>query len=217
METTKFYSSKSNAKRAAAKAGIDLATAVLVEGEGGFAYTAPAAPEAPVAPAAPEADLEVSEHDKGLIAMCGHSHCPHCEIHLSNGVMDFDSLVETAGSFKAAFESQQHEWSCMGCGGEWGAEITEAPAQAPAAAPTGTGVKIEKNREERNGVKRPSVGGMCRAVWDFCDAHQAANGAAPAVKDVKAAAETNSWNANNASIEYYLWRKFMGIRGRQAK
>lgn len=206
METTKFYTSKSNAKRAAKAAGVDLATAVLVEdGKGGVAYTAPAAPEGN------------TTQVQYFIDLCGHANCPHCDICLDNGLMDFDSVVETAGSFAEAFKLQQHQWSCMGCGGEWGAEITEAPAAPAAPAPVGTGVKIEKNREERNGVKRPSVGGMCRAVWDFCDAHQVAQGAAPAVKDVKAAAETNGWNANNASIEYYLWRKFMGIRGRQAK
>src|SRR5688572_21089010 len=31
---------------------------------------------------------------------------------------------------------------------------------------TSKGLKIEKDREQRNGVKRPSAGGACRAVWD---------------------------------------------------
>lgn len=209
METTKFYTSKSNAKRAAKAAGIELETAVLVEdGNGGFAYT-----HGPVESATPE----LSDSDKHFIDMCGHANCPHCGIGLDNGLMDFDSVVESAGSFKAAFKSQQHQWSCMGCGGEWGAEITEPAPAAPKAAPTGTGVKIEKNREERNGVKRPSVGGLCRAIWDFCDAQVLANGEAPTVKAIKEAAPGQGWNPNNASIEYYLWRKFMGIRGRQAK
>jgi hypothetical protein len=74
--------------------------------------------------------------------------------------------------------------------------------------------KIEKDREERNGVKRPSAGGLCRQVWDFCDSQHSAD-AVPSVKDVKLEAEARGWNPNNASIEYYAWRKFMGIRGRQ--
>lgn len=82
--------------------------------------------------------------------------------------------------------------------------------------PTGKGIKIEKDREERNGVKRPSVGGACRAVWDALDEMVAA-GEQPTSKDVKALAEQNEWNANNASIEFYQWRKFHGIRGRQPK
>lgn len=73
--------------------------------------------------------------------------------------------------------------------------------------------KIEKNREERNGVKRPSEGGMCRAVWDYCDTLHTAEHV-PTVKEVKLEAEVRGWNLNNASIEYYQWRKFNGIRGR---
>ena len=85
-----------------------------------------------------------------------------------------------------------------------------------ASKPAGKGIKIEKDREERNGVKRPSAGGACRAVWDALDAMVAA-GEQPTSKDVRALAEQNEWNANNASIEFYQWRKFNGIRGRQPK
>lgn len=80
-----------------------------------------------------------------------------------------------------------------------------------------TGLTIEKDRPEQNGVKRPSAGGMCRAVWDACWAHQEVTGTPPTAKEVKAIAETNGWNTNNASIEYYQWRKFNGITGRVAK
>lgn len=82
--------------------------------------------------------------------------------------------------------------------------------------PVATGRKIEKNRAEQHGVKRPSEGGMCRAVWDYCDALHTAE-YVPTAKDVKAQAEAAGWNPNNASIEYYQWRKFNGIRGRLAK
>lgn len=103
--------------------------------------------------------------------------------------------------------------------------VQEAPQlAAPAAAATVEAVApategkrtIEKDREERNGVKRPSAGGLCRAVWDFCDSVHTAEHT-PAVKEVRLEAEARGWNPNNASIEYYQWRKFMGIRGRLAK
>lgn len=81
-----------------------------------------------------------------------------------------------------------------------------APTKAQAAAIAKAGVKIEKNREERNGIKRPSAGGKCRVIWDTLDAM----GANTAAKEVKAVAEQRGWNPNNASIEFYQWRKFNG-------
>ena len=92
--------------------------------------------------------------------------------------------------------------------------VQEPAAPAPEAEPKTTGLIIEKNRPEQNGVKRPSAGGLCRAVWDACWAHQEITGTPPTAKEVKAIAETNCWNPNNASIEYYQWRKFNGITGR---
>lgn len=94
-------------------------------------------------------------------------------------------------------------------------EKKEEERSAPAAAKrTSSGLKIEKAREERNGIKKPSVGGQCRAVWDALDDMVAA-GTQPTAKQVKALAEERGWNPNNASIEFYQWRKFNGIRGRQ--
>lgn len=100
----------------------------------------------------------------------------------------------------------------IGAKSEKQVEKQAAPASAKS---TSTGLKIEKDREERNGIKKPSVGGTCRAVWDAMDA-MVAFGKNPTAKDVKALAEERGWNPNNASIEFYQWRKFHGIRGRQA-
>lgn len=86
------------------------------------------------------------------------------------------------------------------------------PKAAPKAA--AKGIKIEKDREEQNGVKRPSVGGACRAVWDVCDKLYA-DGVMPKPAVIKPIAEEKGWNTNNTVIEMYQWRKFMGIRGRQ--
>lgn len=84
-------------------------------------------------------------------------------------------------------------------------------------AATVTGLKIEKDRPEQNGIKRPSAGGKCRAVWDALDALQTELGTQPTSKQVKVLADTQGWNSNNASIEFYQWRKFNGITGRAAK
>jgi len=79
---------------------------------------------------------------------------------------------------------------------------------------TGTGVKIEKDREERNGIKRPSAGGKCRAIWDALDAYQVEEKEVPTADVVRELAKDEGWNSNNAMIEFYQWRKFHGINGR---
>ena len=96
------------------------------------------------------------------------------------------------------------------------APTTQEAAPTTPARNTSKGLKIEKEREQRNGVKRPSAGGLCRAVWDYLDG-VVASGAVPDAKGVKADAPTVGWNPNNASIEFYQWRKFNGISGRTPK
>lgn len=67
---------------------------------------------------------DMSEADQDLKFTCGHVNCPDCGIHLSNGISDFEGMIDIHGSEKAAFEKgQKHEWMCLGCGGEWGEPI----------------------------------------------------------------------------------------------
>jgi len=142
--------------------------------------------------------------------------CPHCGInHCDNGVSHFDdeSVNRTDGRSLYCLGLQNNEWSCMACNGEWG-EVRTPFVKPAAPVATGTGLKIEKGRDEQNGVKRPSVGGKCRAVWDALDAYQAEMEEMPTAKVVKAIAADEGWNPNNASIEFYNWRKFNGITGR---
>lgn len=134
------------------------------------------------------------------------TYCPHCGTHLDNGVQDFENMLENHKS-QSEIEPITHEFMCLACGEEFGEEC-ELPVK-------GTGVKIEKDRPEQNGVKRPSAGGKCRAIWDHCD-ELYAQGLMPKPKLLKEAAEQFGWNPNNAVIEMYQWRKFQGIIGRQA-
>lgn len=93
-----------------------------------------------------------------------------------------------------------------------------APAKAAAAEREVRVCKVEKDRPEQNGIRRPSAGGMCRAVWDKCDElREAGGGHPPEAKAVRAAAEAVGWNMNNAMIEFYQWRKYNGITGRAKK
>lgn len=89
---------------------------------------------------------------------------------------------------------------------------SEKPAAPAVPRVSRKGYKIQKEREERNGVKRPSEGTVCGAVWAEFDKN-------PEIKagELAALADANGWNRTNVSCEFYAWRKFMGIKGRAAK
>lgn len=89
---------------------------------------------------------------------------------------------------------------------------SEKPAAPAVPRVSRKGYKIQKEREERNGVKRPSEGTVCGAVWAEFDKN-------PEIKasDLPALADANGWNRTNVSCEFYSWRKFNGIKGRASK
>ncbi len=78
------------------------------------------------------------------------------------------------------------------------------------------GYRIEKDRPAQNGVKRPSNGTLCGAVWAALDQIMLA-GRMPVAKELPEMATKNGWNATNVVCEFYQWRRFNGIRGRQPK
>jgi len=135
------------------------------------------------------------------------TYCPHCEIHLSNGYQTDSDLRNGMNGLKGC---EKYEYLCLACAEEFGPEIIRTQ-KAVSSAPTGTGVKIEKDRPEQNGIKRPSRGGKCAQVWDICDAFFAEHLASPKPKYMKEAAKARGLNENNAVIEMYQWRKFMGL------
>lgn len=146
---------------------------------------------------------------------CGHVNCPHCGVHLSNGLLHCDDEamkdgISIAKTLRETGEMTQ-EWECMGCGEQFGEHV--APVQPAADRHNGTGIKIEKDRPTQNGVTRPSAGGKCRAVWDALDELLAEleEGEHVTAKMVKDLAADEGWNVNNASIEFYRWRKFNGF------
>lgn len=75
------------------------------------------------------------------------------------------------------------------------------------------GYKIDKDRMEQNGVKHPSGGTVCCNVWEQFDVLQKLNGVVKS-SDLILLVETYNWNKNNVSCEFYQWRKFHGIKGR---
>lgn len=85
---------------------------------------------------------------------------------------------------------------------------TPAPLVAPVVR---KGYKIDPTRPVQNGVKRPSVGTVCEAVWSVFDGmHASETGLCAA--DLPVIADAHAWNRTNVACEYYTWRKFMGIK-----
>ena len=90
-------------------------------------------------------------------------------------------------------------------------EIPAAPVvpEAPEAP------KASKVRSEiRNGVRRP-IKGLCAEVWQALDDLLANE--LPTIKHVRDLAQAKNWNLNNATIEFYVWRKFHGLNNKKAK
>ena len=134
----------------------------------------------------------------------GKHHCPHCETHLGNGVLHYADVLDTNPREAAKMVL---EFECMACGGEFGEKLNHKRAK-PAEAPKTKGIKIQKDREERNGIKRPSEGGKCAAVWSMLDRMQLESEEPITLKAAKTQGAAEGMNANNVAIEFYLWRKF---------
>lgn len=91
------------------------------------------------------------------------------------------------------------------------------PSIEPAKA-TSNHSRVERNREEANGVKRPSAGTLCAQVWDI--ATQLSNGdekprnKIATLSEVVKTAESKGINKFTARTQYARWRVFHGITGR---
>lgn len=136
----------------------------------------------------------LSEEDENLKLSCGHTHCPSCGVHLSNGLMDFDNLADQHGE-KAAYGMQKHEWSCMGCGHEWG-----APIEAPKSKARGTTGRRYENRAKSDVAKPSDI------VWAIADGDRALTR-----KQVVEAAVAKGVTPNTANAAYQHWRKARGL------
>jgi biotin carboxyl carrier protein len=88
-----------------------------------------------------------------------------------------------------------------------------APA-APSAKRTSAGVKVEKGRDEQNGVKRPSAGTICRDIWDALDKVRAESKDTPSFADVHKLREARNWQKNTAVTQYQRWKQFHGLMPR---
>lgn len=158
-------------------------------------------------------DLFECKIDKEYRESYGVVHCPHCGIHLSNGVISDDNQA-----CEGLPRLEKHEFECMACGEEFGPLLKPRKAKKPAAprkAKQKAGIKIEKNRAKAHGVTRPSAGGVCAAIWEFCDVILENENRIATAADLRAEAEKQGWDQTTTRIQMYRWRKHNGVSGRQ--
>ena len=93
-------------------------------------------------------------------------------------------------------------------------QLTPTPQPDTAAKPAPAAKSIQKDREEYNGVKRPSVGTICAQVWDIASAMAKELGRTPTLSEVTKACMSTNINQFTARTQYARWRVFNGITGR---
>jgi hypothetical protein len=81
------------------------------------------------------------------------------------------------------------------------------------------GYHIDEDRETKHGVKRRSSGTIGGRLWAIFDKMAAKAGGAAKLEIgvVKESPLVDGFNANKVLIEFYVWRKFNGVRGRGKK
>ena len=86
-------------------------------------------------------------------------------------------------------------------------KITTVAIPAPAAPEAPKASKVRS--EIRNGVRRP-IKGKCAEVWSTLDDIKK-QGFEIDIHVVRELAAQKGWNLNNATIEFYGWRKFHAV------
>lgn len=200
MNVFKGYSSKSAASKAAKKSGQDP-----IQQDGQWGIMVPAQVTLEQAEAEAALDVQVGEVaiDTTTLDVTGlGGTCPECGIDLSNGVMHHgDAINPGKGGHTVVLE--RGTFGCMACGAEWG-PLPPKRGEAPDMATLPL---------EAHGVKRPQRAGLCWEVWELAYRLQAGTGELPTVATMRE--EAPHLNPTNVQIEYYNWRKYNGVRGRQ--
>lgn len=141
------------------------------------------------------------------------TYCPVCDVHLSNGVLDYVNAKmasEDSGNKDLAIEK---EYLCLGCNEEFGEIVNDAKVIKVGndVLVKGRGIKIQKEREERNGIKRPSAGGKCDQLWNLFEKHYNETGLILTPKPAKALSAVEGLDPVTTTVQLYKWREFMGF------
>lgn len=212
----KTYSNKSNATRAmntyVKKVQANLIEAEVLPVSDGFivAFKLDSKVEEQVVEMLSDKfEVQVAQ-EKAKEVVPGFTHCPSCEISLENGVSDYDAQLDIAQKQDAPEAAIEKEFVCLTCDHQFGKVVK--PVKKAKAETTGKGIKIDKAREERNGVKRPSAGGKCAQLWDLFDLMYQETGMVPTPKPAKQRSAEQGLDGTTTQVQLYRWREFMGFK-----
>lgn len=139
----------------------------------------------------------LTEEEENIKLATGHSHCPSCNISLTNGWTDFEGMADCNGQGeRAAYKLMQHEFMCLGCNHQWGKPVVLKPARA-ASNKTG---RTYPNRAKSD-IENPS-----EIVYALADAM-----AGEKRKAVVDAAIAKGVTPNTARAAYQHWRRDRGL------
>lgn len=130
-------------------------------------------------------------------------------------VLDVDTATANSFIHQEPLEDGGRYWFSEGAVNKAANDLVEADKATVVEvttqpAPTGP-AKSKTRSETRNGVRRP-IKGKCADVWNALD-NMLPNGV-PTIGNVRDLAKANGWNINNATIEFYAWRKFNGLNNK---
>lgn len=176
----KTFSNRSNARRHARAAGLDLEKLDFYElKDGRWTYGA--------------------NRDQQLIDQCGHARCPHCGVHLDNGLMDHVNDP-----------SLQHEWSCMGCGEEFGDLVVRGEKRQYNRTGENSFAHTEQIRGARKGEGAVA---FLHRLYDELAAKHGAPVERGAGKMFVAEGVARGVNLNTCRTQLSRWKNLRGVRG----
>lgn len=95
-------------------------------------------------------------------------------------------------------------------------ELVADAAAKPVKSKKVTASKLEKDRPSQNGVTRPSVGTICRQIWDALDAKRATmpKDEVLSFEHVRVMMNEKGWARNTAFTQFQRWKEYNGIMPR---
>lgn len=174
---TKTYTTKSNALRAAKSAGFTKEQVEILGADGAF-YFKEIMVAVPVAPIGSQMEGDIHDYL-----------CPHCGIHLSNGIGSHGQEVNNG-----VILHKEYEFCCLACEGEFGPAIKKVAVPTVKAAK-----KAPVEHTEESTVERP-----CKLTWAIADEMTKSN---PEVKrkEVLEACVARGIAYNTARTQFQQW------------